>query len=98
MAKSILKGVPRKGKYRAAIQTNLHTGVHRVLFKKSINGKVKVVEKTKPNGSYRVTGYDSLSQAVCQLRGAVPVCFDEQIEWNGQNCELTLFETGEEIA
>ena len=90
------KGVPRKSMYRAVIQTNLHTGVHRVLFKKSINGEVKILEKTKPNGCYKVTGYKCLGQAYKRLKGAIPVYMDEQIEWNGQNCELTLFETGEE--
>jgi len=90
------KGVIINRTYRAVIQTNLTTGVHRVFFKKSINDEVKIVEKTKPNGSYRVTGYTDLGLVKRQLRGAIPVYMDEQIEWNGQNCELTLFEAGEE--
>lgn len=77
-------------KYRAVIQTNLMTGVHRVLFNKKINGKTKVVEKTKPTGAYKVTGYTTLGSALNLLKGAVPVLLDEQIEWNGQNCELAL--------
>lgn len=96
--KYAFRNKPRKRKYRAVIQTNLNTGVHRVFFKKVINGEVKVVEKTKPTGSYKVTGYPSLSNVTVRLRGVIPVFYDEQIEWNGQNCELTLFNTGEEEA
>jgi hypothetical protein len=88
----------RKQKYRGVIQTNLATGVHRVLFYKNINGVRKVVEKTKPTGGYRVTGYTGLYNAARNLKGATPVYMDEQIEWNGQNCELSLFNTGEEEA
>lgn len=90
------KYVTKPFKYRAVIQTNLMTGVHRVFFKKAINGEVKIVEKTKPNGSYKVTGYPSLAHVKAGLKDCIPVYKDEQIEWNGQNCELTLFETGEE--
>lgn len=25
------------------------------------------------------------------LKKAIPVYMDEQVEWNGQNCELSLF-------
>lgn len=93
------KGKPLKSKYRALIQTSLTTGIHRILFKKVINNEVKIVEKTKPTGSYKVTGYPSLAHAMHNLKGAIPVFYDEQIEWNGQNCELTLFnENDEEIA
>lgn len=81
----------RKQKYRGVIQTNLTTGVHRVLFYKNINGVRRIVEKTKPTGGYRVTGYMTLPNVLVRLKGAIPVYMDEQIEWNGQNCELSLF-------
>ena len=97
--KTSKKGRPLESKYRAVIQTNLHTGVHRVLFKKSVNGEVKIVEKTKPSGSYKVTGYRTLSKAARVLKNATPVYPGEQIEWNGQNCEITLFnDDDEEVA
>jgi hypothetical protein len=83
-------------KYRGVIQTNRTTGVHRVFIYKIINGVREVVEKTKPTGSYKVTGYKSLGVPAKRLKGCIPVYMDEQIEWNGQNCELTLFETEEE--
>jgi len=86
----------RKLKHRAVIQTNLVTGVHRVMFNFRVNGVRRIVEKTKPNGHFKVTGYQSLTQVLRSTRGAIPVYPDEQVEWNGQNCELTLFETGEE--
>lgn len=93
------KSKPRKRKYRAVIQTNLTTGVHRVFFKKVINKEVKIVEKVNPTSSYKVTGYRSLSRAASLLKGAIPVYFDEEIKWNGQNCELCLFnENDEEVA
>jgi len=82
--------------YRGVIQTNRTTGVHRVFVYKFINGVRKVVEKTKPTGAYKVTGYTSLSSPLHFLKGAIPVHMDEQIEWNGQNCELTLFDDNDE--
>lgn len=93
------KYVTKPFKYRAVIQTNFMTGVHRVFFYMYINGVRKVVEKTKPTGAYKVTGYQSLGVPALTLKGATPVYMDEQIEWNGQNCELTLFnDNDEEVA
>lgn len=85
-----------KRKYKAIIQTSLTTGVHRVFILKKINDSLKIVEKTKPTGSYRVTGYTKLAQLSKVLKNAIPVYIDEQILWNGQNCEVSLYKTGEE--
>ena len=80
-----------RSKFKAVIQTSHVTGVSRVFYRKSINGKLKVVLKEiRPSSSYRVTGYPCLNTVNMNLKGAVPVYRDEQVLYDGKPCEHML--------
>ena len=80
-----------KRRFKAVIQKSGHTGEERVFFYRRINGKSKIVYKSKPSGMLKVTGYHCLSQVFRVTVGGICVGFDEQVMCNGEPCEDVLF-------
>lgn len=77
---------------KAVIQTNKATGVHRVFSTRYVGNRLKTVYHTKPSSAYKVTCYTTnLDHLAELLADATPVYNDEELLYNGQSCELSLF-------